>query len=466
MEWQRAVVAPTEEWAQQTFGRCRFGDWRLTKRVVGLAAAMAACPAGSLPQQLPDWGALKAAYRFLEHPVVTAAGILQPHREHTRQRAAEQPIMLLVQDTTMLDFSRHQQTSGLGPIGDGGGRGLYLHTLLAVEPVDGVPLGVLAAESWVRRAASAGETRAERRHRPRESQRWGRLVQTVGAPPLETVWVHVADREADCFDFLAAVVAVGADVLVRIAQDRRVQTVEGRLERLFATLADHPVQDQQAVALPPRARVGERVAQLAISWTPVQVLPPQAPPPELAGHPPIAAWAIRVWEPDPPPGQDPIVWQLLTTVPVATAAAAWERVRWYTRRWVIEEFHQALKTGCAIEASQLRDGAKLQRQVALLLPLAVRLLQLRSLARIHPDTAATQLLPNAVLAVVAQQTRSEIATTAGEVFLQIARLGGWLARRSDGPPGWRTLWRGWFRVQAWQEGISFRQLDADGGTYG
>lgn len=156
----------------------------------------------------------------------------------------------------------------------------------------------------------------------------------------------------------------------------------------------------------------------------------------------------------------------MTTVPVATAEAAWECVRWYTRRWVIEDFHQALKTGCAIEASQVRDGAKLHRQVALLLPLAVRLLQLRSLERIHPDTPATDLLPAAVLAVVARQTCTEVATTAGQLLPQIARLGGWLARRGDGPPGWRTLWRGWFRVQAWQEGIAISQLDGDRGTYG
>lgn len=256
MEWQRAVVAPVADWAQQTFGGCRFGDWRLTQRVVGLAEAMAACPGSSLPQQLPRWGDLKGAYRFLEHPAVTMAGILQPHQEQTRQRAAERPIMRLVQDTTMLDFSRHRQTGGLGPIGDGGGRGLYLHTLLAVEPVDGVPLGVLAAEGWVRSAPNVAETRAERRQRPRESQRWGRLVQSVGAPPPGTLWVSVADREADCFDFLAAVEGVGAAVLVRIAQNRRVQTADGRLDRLFTTLGEHPAQDRQAGELPPRARVG------------------------------------------------------------------------------------------------------------------------------------------------------------------------------------------------------------------
>jgi hypothetical protein len=466
MDWQRAVVAPGVVWAQATFGRCRFGDWRLTERVVGMAAAMAACPGGSLPQQLPAWEDLKGAYRFLEHPAVTVAGLLRPHQEQTRQVVAAQPVGLLVQDTTVLDFSRHRKTTGLGPIGNGGGRGIHLQTMLAVEPVDGVPLGVLAAETWVRRAPVASETRAERRTRPRESQRWGRLVRQVGSPPPDVLWVHVADREADCFDFLAAVVAVGAEVLVRIAQNRRVQTVDGRLDRLFTQLTAQPAQAQQVVALPPRARAGERVAHLSISWTSVQVLPPQPPPPELVGHPPIAAWAIRVWEADPPSNHEPIAWNLLTTLPVATAEAAWERVRWYTHRWVIEDFHQALKTGCAVEASQLRDGAKLQRQIAMLVPLAVRLLQLRSLARVRPDTPATELLPATVLAVLARQTRTEVATTAGDLWPQVARLGGWLARRGDGPPGWRTLWRGWFRLLAWQEGIALSQPESESETYG
>lgn len=446
-----ASTSPAE-WAQSTFGSTKLGDPRRTKRLVRVAAALAACPGASLLQQLGSWSAAKGADRLLDTDAIDFAQIIAPHCAQTRQRCHAPGVQLLVQDTTTLDFSHHRTTVGLGPIGDGRGVGFYRQTVLAVDPVTGHPLGVLAADPWTRQAIPVDESRRHRLSRPRESECWGRLARTIGPPPTGSCWVHVADREADCFDFLAAVVDSGADVLVRIAQNRRVGTTGGTMERRFTILDACPPVDQRHVPLPPRSRPAPVEAELAIGWQAVQVRPPAMAPASLVSHPPIAAWAIRIWERGPPPEVAPIDWKLLTTVPVTDGTTAWERVQWYTQRWRIEEFHQCLKTGYAIESSQVRDAANLRRQLAIMVPLAVWLVHLRSLARCDPEAPLERVASAAMVALVAQGLNQERATTVGAFFQQIGRLDGWPGRKNDGPPGWRVLWRGWRRVLNGMEG--------------
>ena len=144
----------------------------------------------------------------------------------------------------------------------------------------------------------------------------------------------------------------------------------------------------------------------------------------------------------------------MTSVPTADAGAAWERVAWYRCRWVVEEFHRCLKTGCRLEQRLLREEARFERLLALLAPVAVYLLQLRDLARHAPDRLAQAALPPDLVQVVAQLAQVPVETlTMRQVWITIARQGGYLARRRDGPPGWQTLWRGWLRVQTLLEGV-------------
>ena len=145
---------------------------------------------------------------------------------------------------------------------------------------------------------------------------------------------------------------------------------------------------------------------------------------------------------------------LVTSVPVETLAAAWQCVDWYTMRWIIEDFHQGLKTGCQIEQRHLDSYEDLTRLVGLLAPLALRLLQIRARARHAPDAPATTVLPVEIVQVVALlDQRPTASLSADELWRTIARLGGYLGRKSDGPPGWKTLWRGWSRVQQVLEGV-------------
>ncbi len=444
-------VLPPDRWATETFGTADLGDARLTQRLVTTAAAITANPQASLPQQLADPAALHGAYRLLGNDAVTFDAILAPHLAQTRA-AATGGTVLLVQDTTTLDCSAHPATTGLGPIGPRAGHGAHLQTVLAVRPAPREPLGVLGAGVWTRAAAAdhppaRTETSAQRAKRDRESAVWGRLVTTIGPPPPDTVWVHVADRGADCYSFLAACQAVGAAVLVRVVQNRGITDATALPGRLVDTLRAQPAADHRPLALPARPGQPARDTMVAVSWTALTLMPPTNTPRDRPKPDPIPAWAVRVWEDDPPAEvAAPVEWLLVTTVPVETVDAAWERRDWYTARWTIEDFHQCLKTGCGAETSQLRDGAPIRRRLGILVPVAVRLLRLRALGRTQPDRPATDLAPPLAIALLAARLTLPAATTAGALLRQVARLGGHQGRRRDGPPGWRTLWRGWFAL--------------------
>ena len=184
----------------------------------------------------------------------------------------------------------------------------------------------------------------------------------------------------------------------------------------------------------------------------LRLLPPQN---QQAGPlRPLVVWVIRVWEPSPPEGVEALEWVLLTSVPTATLVQAWKRVDWYRARWIVEDYHQGLKTGCRIEERQVQSYEALRRLLGFLAPAAVRLLQLRAVARETPERLASEFLPTDLVQVVALLAKVPAAElTAQQCWYAIARRGGYLRRRSSGPPGWKTLWKGWFYIQTLLEGV-------------
>ena len=194
-----------------------------------------------------------------------------------------------------------------------------------------------------------------------------------------------------------------------------------------------------------------RATEVQLAFGPVTLLPPRFE--TRCGKEPLLGWAIRVWEEQTPVGEEPLEWILLTSVPTTTLEQAWERVDWYRHRWIVEDYHQCLKTGCRLEARQVQSADRLIRLLGLLSPLAVRLLYLRDLARCEPERPAHEVLDADLLAIVAAQSgQSPTRMTTGAFWKAVAQMGGYLARRGDGPPGWKTLWQGWLRVQTLLEG--------------
>lgn len=438
-----------EEWAQQQYAGVALGDQRLNQRVPHLAARMAAHPAASLPQQLADPAALKAAYRVLNHRRVTMAQLLKPHCQQTLAAARQQPVVLFIEDTTELDYTAHPETTGLGPIGNGRRRGFLLHSTLAVRPDGPTILGLAHAQTVVRppRVWPA----PHRRHTP-ESQVWEVSAQQIGRPPATSRWIHISDRGSDLFAYLVACVERGQHFVVRAYQNRvlvgdaAVDTAETTARRLLDEARRWAPQpdDETVVALPARPHQPARQARVVRQWAAVTITGGSHVRADLRTHAPLTLWVLRVWEPEPPAEVEPLEWILLSDQPITTRAEAQQIIDWYRQRWLIEDYHMCLKTGCRIEQRQLDDRADLERLLGFAVPIAVRLLQLRQQARQTPTRLARTVIDPLLVAVLARRLHGHAATlTLGEFWRGVARLGGHQGRRGDGPPGWRTLWAGW-----------------------
>ncbi len=194
-----------------------------------------------------------------------------------------------------------------------------------------------------------------------------------------------------------------------------------------------------------------RSTQLQLAFGQMTLLPPRHEP--RASKEPLTVWVVRVWEEQAPAGEEPLQWILVTSVPTTTLEHAWERVDWYRHRWLVEDYHQCLKSGCRIEQRQLQSVDGLIRLLGLLSPLAVRLVQVRACAREDPERPAHAVIEPLMLAVLAERCgQSPLTMTVGTFWTEVARLGGYLARSHDGPPGWRTIWKGWLSLQTLLEG--------------
>lgn len=439
-----AVLA---EWAANEFGRAELGDARRTARLVALAEALGANPTASLPEACSERAALKAAYRFFATGAVTPAAILVSHVQATYVRLAAVPLVLAAQDTTLLDWTAHAATTGLGPLGSAQRQGLLVHSTLALTP-DRVPLGLLAQEVWARDAATYGQLPDQHARvlADKESQKWLTSLTAVCAARTacpQTRFVSVGDREADVYDLFAAPRPVGVDLLVRATQDRCLADADHR--RLHAAVAAAPVAATATLRLPRRATQPARQATLAVRWRMVTLRPPARRASEAL--PCATVWAVWAVEEAAPPGHEPVAWLLLTTVPVITTDDALDRLAWYACRWGIEVWHKVLKSGCRLEARQLATADRLQRCLALYSVIAWRILWATMLARTLPDAPCTVLLDEdewqALFCTIHHTPTPPTAPPPlREAVRWLAQLGGFLGRTRDGDPGVTVLWRG------------------------
>jgi hypothetical protein len=451
---ENGLLLSASEWAQTTFGDVRLGDKRRNERAVRIATLMATQSDVSLPRMMKSKADLKAAYHLLETPDVTYEGLMRPHLQQTVAQAQSHRRVLLIQDTTDVNYSHHPTTTGLGPLKNQKQHGMLLQTVLAVDSQEQQVLGIMHQEPFLRKLAPEQETRAQRLKRERESGVWERSVAAIGRPPEGVEWVHVGDRGSDIFTFFETCLAYGTHFLVRVAQDRCIDGEEDdeQIGRLKERIRSLPACQTQMLDLPATADRKARTAMLSMVWQAVNVRPPQKGA-SITGKP-ILAWVVRVWEETPPEGAEPLEWILLTSVPIQTVEQAWERVDWYRARWIVEDYHQCLKTGCHIEERQLQSYEGLRRLLGFLAPLAVRLLQLRAASRTSPDLPASQTLPDEVVQVVAYLAKVEASSlSTKQCWATIAGQGGYLGRSGDGPPGWKTLWYGWLHIQTLLQGI-------------
>ena len=446
------------QWAEVEFGSAPLGDRRRAQRLVRIGTSLAQTPTGTLPEAFPEWKELKAVYRWVNHIEFGLEEIQQPHRQRTLERCQQPGEYLLIEDTTPLDYSSHPHTEQLGFIGDGRGRGLHLHSTLAVrvegwksetEP-EGVAVGLLGQKCWARTGKGLRkESWRQRMSRRRESERWAEVTAQIGRPPPGCRWIYIADRESDFYEPIQRCRGNEQDFIIRGFRDHKLVGAE---DKLFAELDPAVVQGVMRVKL--RGRHGEaaREATVSLRSCRVKLKGPWRPGGVLEDE---EINVVEARELPPPPGSKPLHWILLTSLPCQKLRQLQQIVARYALRWWIEQYHKALKSGAGIEESQLEKGFRIENLLAILAVVAVRLVNTQWLARNRPEDPvdAESFGANALKILGAKYQTPKGGWTNRSVLIAVAKMGGFLARKHDGMPGWRTIWRGWSRLMCMCEGV-------------
>jgi transposase-like protein len=455
------LTETTASFGSLHFGEAQLGDVRRTRRLVQAADAIVQHPGGTLPQKVHDPYPLDAIYRLANRKEVTHEAVLEPHRQRTLRamRAAEGPV-LVIHDTTELDYTTLSSLTGLGQIGNGRGRGYECHNALAVHAPTRAVLG-LANQILARRDTVAkGESRQARRDRQtRESRLWKRGSEAVGPAPEGATWIDVCDRGADVFEYIAYKHESSGHYIVRSKHDRLctvlIDAAPRRRKLHGYARALEPLGGRY---VPVAARDGHpaRRAKVLVAAGDVELVAPKQPRGDH-GSQPLPLHVVVLREVEAPQGVDPLEWVLLSNLPAGDLAQAGVVADWYGYRPIVEELHKGMKTGCGVETLQFTTEAALQPVIALLSVVAVFLLGLRDAAR-DPATAdqpATQYVPEIYSEVLSSWRHGESRPgwTVWEFYFALGRLGGHQNRKNGRPPGWLVLSRGWTLLQTMVEGV-------------
>lgn len=457
-----------DHWAENEFGGAPLGDVRLSKRLVNVAAAKAEVPDRAYSGVAKgDWPAVKAYYRMIDQPDESAVGmsnILLPHRQRTLRRMQGQKTVLCVQDGSDLNYNDLDKCKDLGVIGTNQtgamSRGLHLHSTFTVAP-NGLPLGILRAECIARKSKSPEDNRSacEIPIEEKKTFTWiehHRDLVELSAQMPNTRLIDVCDREADFFElFDEQRQNPRVELLVRAKHDRNINEAPFKL---FETLRQAPLQSRVRVQIPrqsarpkkskqkARPKSPGRTVNLAVHYKRIQLRPPE----HLKDRKPIDIWVVHALEENPPENTKAVEWFLLTTVNIASAEDAERCLRWYCLRWRIEDWHRVLKTGCRIEKLAHETAERLRRAIAINLVIAWRIMLMTLLGRETPDLPAEVLFSDIELRTLrayAKKKGMKPPELLGEAVKLVAKIGGYLGRNNDPPPGHQLLWQGYAEFQ-------------------
>jgi Transposase DNA-binding len=451
------------EWIEQELAGCSFPDQRLHRRLQQLLQQFSSGLGESIPFACQDWASTKAAYRFLSNARVHEETILAGHFAATRSRfAATTTPILILHDTTGFTFARKDRA----PIGilhksfmrrGKKGRplhsvvcGILMHSSLAVT-TDGLPLGLAAIKFWSR-SEFKGTNALKRKINPtrvpmeeKESFRWLENVRQsttlFGDPPG---CIHIGDRESDIYELFCTAQQIGTHFLLRTCVDR---LAEDGSCTVAAVMKQVRVKGLHRVWVKDR-KGNWSEAVLEIRYRRLRVRPPVA---KQKQYPALLLTVIWAQEQTTPEGRDRIDGKLITNLPVRSRSDALQKISWYAMRWKIEIFHKVLKSGCQAEQARLRTADRLANLIAVFCLLSWRIFWLTMLHRVAPEAspllALTPLEVDLLDRLVPDKGEaSQRARNLSAYLIKVARLGGYLARAKDAPPGNLVMWRGLSRL--------------------
>jgi hypothetical protein len=464
-----------EHWAENEFGDAPLGDARLSKRLVNMAEEKAQVPSRTFSGVAKgDWPKVKAYYRMIDQPedsAVSMPNILAPHRDRTVRRMMGQRTVLCIQDGSDLNYTNLEKCSGLGELGSNQtgakSRGLYLHSTLAVAP-NGLPLGVVHAQCIAPENKSEEDKRSAHAIPIEEKKTFvwlehHRDLVALSAKLPQTRLVHVCDREADFFElFDEQRRKRSVELLVRAKHNRNVSEEPFKL---FETARQAPVASRIQINIPRQsarpkkskqkarpARPG-RLADMAVRYIRIQLRPAHY----LGDKEPIELWLVHALEENPPADTKAVEWFLLTTIEITSAAEAEQCLRWYVLRWRIEDWHRVLKHGCRIEDLAHTTAERLRRVIAINLVIAWRIMLMTLLGRETPELPAEVLFSDIELRTLqayAKKKSLKLPLLLGDAVRIVAKLGGYLGRKNDPPPGHQIIWQGYTVLQFMCMGVA------------
>jgi len=428
----------------EEFSGIDFGDIRREKRFITLINNISSQPGSSIPKQNGNWYDVKATYEFFKNDDVSLEALRKAIADYGGKQVEDEPQLLVIHDISTISFN-NLEAEGLGYVAHKEGRGILCYSSMAVSP-NGLPLSLLHQYTWTRPLEELGKAskRRTRNFEDKETFRWYSGMKEVNSLLGDQIHkIHIADREADIYELFFSAYEANTDLLIRAKHNRK--TAEG--SAVWDLVSSQPPVATVTLELPDPSGKKKQTIKAQIRYQPVKILRPASSKDQYES---VDLTAIEIIE-VPKKGrkkEDIIHWKLLTTLDIKSVSEALKCVKWYTYRWLIERFHYVLKSGTKIEELQLKQAESLQKAITVYSMAAFRIMQLVYKARHYPQVSCETVLTPAqwkVLCILIYK-KKEIPLqppTLYQAVMWIGKLGGHLGRKSDGPPGLKTVWIGY-----------------------
>jgi len=441
------VNGEIKEWVRKEFKTLCLHSKRLESRFLMTMSDFSDQPEKSIWLAAGSRANAKAVYRMLGNEKFRKESILSAHRDAVQERGKGR-VLLAIQDTMAVNYNTHTKTAGMGYNCEQT-LGVNVHSCILVAP-EGIPIGLLDQRVITRETNNAREkTHEEKRARPieeKESYRWIETMQAAAQnAPTEAKLVHIADREGDIYELYAWAQRIGETFVIRAVHDRVDINKTHVLHELRAT---EPI-GRIVVDMPAnrKNKTKEREASLTVQYQHFHIQKPKIRRNDGELESTLGLTAIRLAEENPSEGSEPIEWLLMTNLEITSARDAVQAAEYYKQRWKIERFHFVLKSGCEIEKIQQRSVEGIELVILLYSIISIHIMQLTFLSRNAPETPCELIFSETewkTLHRAANRTRSdpEKPPSMEEAVRLIARLGGHVGAKSDGPPGLKVIWIG------------------------